>query len=201
MAYCQQCGSALGMQAKFCGSCGASIESRAGSMATATPPFHAPPVPPAYDPSDEVLFIGQNADYYRNKWKASEHGSGLSWNWMSFILGLSWMAYRKMWLYAIIVLAGIMLLGFIEYLLNVPEAFSWLTTFAIWLAFGLFGNHAYQKHVREKVRLIVATNPPDRVAAELSRQGGTNLWGAVAFTVGLVFVIILEMLFYEALYY
>lgn len=199
MAYCQRCGAALVPQANFCGGCGSPS---AQAVSPAVGISHAPevgPPPQAFDA--EALFVGKNAGFYRLRWSVPGQGATPSWNWAAFFLGLSWMAYRKMWRYATIVLGVTMLITFGEYLFDVSDEFAWFTTLIMVLAFGAYGNHAYQLHVREKVRSIMATVPPERVAAELARQGGTTVGGAIAFTVAVVVLSILEILVYEAIFY
>lgn len=203
MAFCPQCGSALAMGAQFCAGCGAALAALASpagpapAMAVA-PPF--PPSPPMDDPM--VAFVGNNFDFYQRKWAIADKSAGKqSWNWAAFFLGLGWMAYRKMYLYSAIYIGGILLLTLMEYVLGLSEKMSLVMSFAIAVAVGFHGNHLYQLHAREKVRAIVSTVVPDRVGAELARQGGTNVGIGIASILVLFVVLFVEILVLEFIFY
>ncbi len=50
------------------------------------------------------LFVGNNYEYYKNKWRDKpERQSFSSWNWPAFLFPVYWLAYRKMYLEAFFV--------------------------------------------------------------------------------------------------
>jgi len=58
---------------------------------------------------DEILnFAQKNANYYLLKWRVMEiTQSRISWNWASCLFGVFWLVYRKMYFYALAVMAFI----------------------------------------------------------------------------------------------
>ncbi|MCL2773663.1 MAG: DUF2628 domain-containing protein [Oscillospiraceae bacterium] len=90
-------------------------------------------------------FVGENSKYYKRKWGDSENFNG-GWNWAALFLGISWLAYRKM--YRIAVIAFL-----IPVTINIILIFSpfhatiksGIWTEAIGLIFAIWGNGIYRK--------------------------------------------------------
>lgn len=136
-----------------------------------------------------TTFVGKNADYYQNKWLKSKNGGSMGFNPAAFFLGVMWLIYRKMYLYALIV-AGLLILDMvIESYYPLPAAFGQALTWAIAGIFGSLGNAWYKTHTDKKIAVITATFPPDQVSAELARQGGVN--PAAAWGIGITLVVVI----------
>lgn len=143
-------------------------------------------------------FVGKNYAYYQRKWAfVKTPGALKGFNVAAFFLGVIWLVYRKMYLYAAIFVGILLLDGIVEYYFPLPEAIGKGLTWAIAAVFGLLGNSWYKAHADKKVNEITATYPPEQVGAELAKQGGVNLAGAWAFglaVIGLVGVVVWAIL-------
>jgi uncharacterized protein YecT (DUF1311 family) len=138
------------------------------------------------------LFIGKNHEYFKRKWKIAEGKKDKqSWNWAALILGFSWMAYRKMYLYSFTFIGAVLIEQLCEYAFSFPDKISNAINIAIAIAFGKFGNYLYMQHVEKKVKEICALNSPDHVNQELAKQGGTNIGAAFGFVAAFVAIEIL----------
>ena len=127
------------------------------------------------------MFVGKNYAFYQKKWaNAAAENSSMSWNWAAFFLGIIWLVYRKMYLYAAIVVGLLVLDVVIESHFPLPEAFGKAVNWAIAALFGWMGNTWYKTHVDKKIKEISATSSPEQVNAELIKQGGINLPAAWA---------------------
>ena len=141
------------------------------------------------------LFIGNNKEYYLTKWQRAEEGSRkYSWNWAAFFLGIGWMAYRKMYKNAWLVLLGLTLLRACEIGFQLPDNRMLVVWSALPFAWGLWANYMYKQHVDRKVEQILATTPSaDAARLQLVCDGHTNAWAGV----GLFFLLGLLMSFME----
>lgn len=153
--------------------------------------------PPEADASLEPYiraFVGEKYAFYARHWGDMQRKNSLqSWNWAAFLLGVLWMAYRKMYAYSALVIGGVVLEGMVEEALGLPEALTTAINIAIAVTLGLHGNYLYKLHVEKKTREIVALHSKREWAmAEVTRQGGTNAWAALGFL--LLFVLILAVL-------
>lgn len=62
-------------------------------------------------------FLGQNADYYIPKFrKFSNEGFSVTWNWSAFFFEFVWVAYRKMYLWALAVWILLLFFGNLPFL-------------------------------------------------------------------------------------
>lgn len=201
MRFCHACGAALPASAAFCPSCGA----RPAQAPDDVPSFGDAPAINVFgagtaadaETLKQQLFIGRNYDFYAAKWAiANAKHSPTSWNWAAFFLGVGWMAYRKMYKFSFIFIALLCAETIAEYMFKVPAGISAAVNLGVAMTFGLLGNSWYQQHVRQKVDAISRTLPPQLVATELGRQGGTHVggallmllaWFAIIFAVVLVF--------------
>jgi hypothetical protein len=119
-------------------------------------------------------FVGKNADYYLNKWKLmAASGSKVSWNWAAFCFEVLWMAYRKMYLYALTV----MLLSFVPV---IGSIFSLI----FWIGIGIFGNYLYGKFTYRKLSVLRSAFTDDELfKQEVIKSGGTSILGVFLFII------------------
>jgi hypothetical protein len=136
--------------------------------------------------SDAVqTFVGKNYEYYQRKWQL-ELGAINGINVAVFYLGVVWMVYRKMYMYAVIVVALLILDGVLETNFPFPEVIGKALTWGVYSIFGILGNMMYKSHVDKKMKEISASFPPEQVNEQLAKQGGVNLAGAWVLGVGLL---------------
>lgn len=128
------------------------------------------------------IFIGPNHAFYLRSWGLEGTG-GHAWNWPAFLAGPSWLLYRKMYVYACAWLAFVVVEAMIESRLEISIVLSYAISIAINTVIGFVGNALYRKHFESAVRTISPGRDPASLRAELVRQGGTNLAGAILLTV------------------
>ncbi|MHC4153172.1 MAG: DUF2628 domain-containing protein [Planctomycetota bacterium] len=128
-------------------------------------------------------FIGDNASKYLRKFgKFYADGRdkfAFTWHWPAFLVMIIWMAYRKLYGWAIVVF----FLSFIPFL-----------GFLLWVIFGLTGNYLYYKHAKKKILKLKATqtfSDSDQMSVALRKIGGVN-FGAMVIGIG---VTLLQILF------
>ena len=127
-------------------------------------------------------FIGDNASKYLQKFSKfyadGRDKFAITWHWPAFFFTLIWMAYRKLygWAIAVFFLSFIPLLGFL-----------------LWVVFGLTGNYLYYKHTKKNILEFKATqtlSDPNLIPHALSLIGGVN-FGAMVIAIGLLLLQIL----------
>jgi hypothetical protein len=128
--------------------------------------------------NDLALFVGENSDYYLRKWYIiANTGRYASWNWAAFLVPWVWLAYRKMY-----VLAALLLL--IQTMGDIVLADFYTVLWLVCaLVCGLFGNYVYYlKASRRVMRAQALTFNPNMKTLQLLRQGGTTWWGMIIMT-------------------
>jgi len=169
---CGKCGAPAMADSAFCRACGAPL----AASGTAADPF--------------ALFVGQNYARYQSRWAACDkRGSTYSWNWAAFLFGLFWLAYRKMYLNAGILLGIACLESAATYLFHLPDAAANAMNLALGIVIGMQGNHWYRNHVTKGIADLTATVRPDQLDAALAREGGTNVGAALLAAAVLIAVI------------
>jgi len=133
------------------------------------------------------LFIGTNHAFYLRSW-GIEGSGGHAWNWPAFLLGPSWLLYRKMYGYAFAWLAFVVVESLFESRFDVSIVVSYGISIAINVMIACIGNALYRKHFERAVRTISPGRDPASLRIELARQGGTSLAGAIVLTVLFVLV-------------
>jgi len=172
MVCCGNCGAPALPDSAFCRGCGTALST----------------TPPALDPL--ATFVGPNYATYQRKWEACDRRSSTySWNWPAFLFGLFWMAYRKMYVNAGILLGIACLESVATYLFHLADAVANAMNLALAVVIGLQGNHWYRKHVTKRIADITPKVPVDRLQATLAAAGGTNAGAAIIAFVLLVAVI------------
>lgn len=188
MAFCSRCGTQITEDAAFCVACGMVAPSSIKSQPT--PP--SVQIASAKDDEASKIFVAKNYEYFLRKWEIGDQNkSKQSWNWAAFLLGFSWMAYRKMYLYSWIVIGVVIVEILCEYAFGFPDNLSKAINLAILATIGWQGNSWYKIHVEKKVKEITAMNTPEQAKIELVRQGGTSIGAAIGFVVALLAIIIL----------
>lgn len=91
-----------------------------------------------------------------------------------------------MYLYAAIFLGIIAADIAIEMFYPLPESIGSALNASIAVMFGLMGNHWYKTHAKKKIDQISVSFPPEKVPAELVKQGGTSLAAALIASVVLL---------------
>lgn len=174
MALCSKCGKELAIATSLCEGCRTATNNTL--VITQNPSVS--------DAENLKLFIGKNYGYFFKKWAiAEERKSKLSWNWAAFLLGFSWMAYRKMYRYSWLFIGLLVVETLCEYILSVPESMSRALNVSIAATFGSQGNAWYKLHVEKKVKEIAAMNSPEKAKVKLEEQGGTSIGAAIGFAV------------------
>jgi hypothetical protein len=129
-----------------------------------------------------AAFIGDNTEKYRTKFKKfyadGRDKFAFTWHWPAFLFTLIWLAYRKLygWAIAVFFLSFIPLLGFL-----------------LWVVLGLTGNYLYYKHAKKKILKFKATqtiSDPSQIQVALRKIGGVN-FGAMVIAIGLLLLLIL----------
>ena len=186
MRVCPSCSAEISPTVAACPSCGqrlAPLDVAAGAI-----PAHGAMAPADRSPPDVLdeegalrAYVGRNADYYLDRWKASEvRKFRLSWNWAAFLGGLLWMVYRKMCTFAAIYFAVAMALSVLIERLHVSLTFKAVCNLAVVVFVGLNANEWYRQHVQRRVEAIVRSSSSTRRRQMLASSGGTNLLGALA---------------------
>lgn len=132
------------------------------------------------------IFVGDNYYYYKNKWEnQNPDRSFSSWNWMAFFFPYYWMAFRKMYLYAFIILIA-SLLSYI-----IP-----LGGIVIHIIAGIYANSWYYKKCTTAVKKASLYNN-DEAIAFLKKQGGTS---GLSLVISIVSIILLITILFTGFY-
>lgn len=151
-----------------------------------------------------VHFIGDNAGKYIPKFRQfSVNGVDKfvpTWHWPACFFSYIWIAYRKMyrWAIAAFVLEGLFsfvyfnLLGFLAGLLNpylgeILPVLLWLPLKLLGIVsplilFGITGNYLYYKHAKDKIIECMGKLPSsdtEEFVFALQKTGGVNFWAAI----------------------
>lgn len=145
-------------------------------------------VPPAEEKCDEFGYtekghlseklksiVQDKTYYYDTKISALNRSGGkVSWNWAAFMFPLYWFAYRKMYLYSLIVagvMVGITMLGWIPGMFGF--ILKWLLNIAFCVCSGIFANAIYKYHI-ENVYMEGSGMDADSQWIFFHKRGGTS---------------------------
>jgi len=145
------------------------------------------------------LFVGENYPYYARNWRRMEEEKRQPfWNWAAFFLGVGWMGYRKMYRYAAIFTAIILIELILEYVFKLEAGFRQVVNIANAVVVGNQANRWYLGHVETKLRELAA--PAGEIDyQQLARAGGTSVgtgfgvFGAVMVAAMLVVLILASL--------
>lgn len=184
MKICTYCGhttdDSLGQTACFgCGrelpeqSASGEIESR---DAVPVNPLGQQLPPPFPTPAEE--FVGARADYYVESWNRidASGNAGATFNWAAFFLTGYWMAYRKMYGWALAVLVGRQIVRWLLSTPGLPKLAAAGISTTICLLCGFYGNALYKKYVSARLAEIPVAMPEHRRREWIRSRGGTDPW-------------------------
>lgn len=130
------------------------------------------------------LYFGKKADYYFDIVTELDSGKRVVFNLFSFLFGLFWMLYRKLYLPLLIVVILIFLESMIEQTIlisinasPVTEAVVEKISLFIWVSLlGFFGNTMYINQANRKITKILALNLTiEETDRKIKKAGGTTL--------------------------
>ncbi len=139
---------------------------------------------------DFLNFIGAKADKYLTKFRKF-HVDGrdkfaFTWHWPAFFFGMLWMAYRKLYGWALVVF----LLSLVPFL-----------NILLWPVWGLTGNYLYYKHTRKKILNLKTTqtfSDSTQREAALQKIGGVNVWAVIVVAVlGIALQVLVQLKFVQ----
>jgi hypothetical protein len=144
-------------------------------------------------------YFNEETDYYVEKLMRFQNGQKYSFNFWAGFLGIIWLAYRKMYREAGIILVVILLAGFL--LRSVLSSFNpaslsnsriadTILSIVYFIIIGITGNYLYLSKVNKIVNDYISSNQIEIIGCnhidELSHKGGTNLFAA-----GVCFVLLI----------
>ena len=147
---------------------------------------------------DLQAFIQTRSYYYVPKWEALDPTLGRitpgTFNWAACLLTVFWMAYRRMYLYVVVWVAGLFVFyALLDFLFTAPtSAINGMNIAMMWV-FGRYGSSLYRKHVERKIGQIKTTLTPEYWPQALKDKGGTSFWAPIP-------LIILHLLMLYGLY-
>lgn len=126
--------------------------------------------------SEKLKSIVQDKTYYYDSKISALNRSGkrVSWNWAAFMFPLYWFAYRKMYLYSLIVagiMVGITMIGWIPGMFGI--ILSLLLNIAFNVCSGIFANAIYKYHI-ENVYMEGSSMDADSQWIFFHKRGGTS---------------------------
>jgi hypothetical protein len=145
-------------------------------------------------------FVGKNAEYYKEKWKAhpnSQYFKG--WNGIAFVFFLEWAAYRRMYKEALLAFLGILIFGIFFSLIPIgTDFFGELCGQAIKLFLSFFANGLYR---RKALRMVnISLNMPENIRMDyLAKKGGVNITGVIVCVILEIAPVFLPGLLYRIL--
>ena len=139
-------------------------------------------------------FVGPRNHYYLKRWAPALWGSGKmsGFNIGAFFFAGIWLAYRKMYGAATVLLVIILVESILEEWLfirlgfnEVPSGITSLVGISVMVILGALGDRWYLSHTRKVVAKVRAEVGEDshRLLSTLSRRGGTSIGAALAFVV------------------
>lgn len=193
--FCPKCGKSNDDAATFCVDCGSALPLPVGNIPKSRT---AAGTTASLEEYYKAVIGPKNQGYYLDRFSRFDRDgkAGASWNWPSFFVTFYWLAYRKMWLNALLyfifpyfyfVLLGIVagvthasgLLIFMGYALYFA---------AIFILMPMYANALYYKYCKNKIPTVNASpHDTQRKLGELSGKGGTS---NVAFIIIFVFIFV-----------
>jgi uncharacterized membrane protein YkgB len=118
-------------------------------------------------------FIGDNAEKYLPKFRKfninGENNAAATWHWPAFFFGFLWMAYRRMYAWALVALFFESLARYLAfYIIQHPIA----AEVFIRIVFGIIGNFLYYKYSKKRILELKSQKP----IYALEKEGGVNRW-------------------------
>jgi tetratricopeptide (TPR) repeat protein len=137
---------------------------------------------PAVPTKEELqAFIQARSYYYIPKWELFDptlkRVAPGTFNWAACLFSVFWMAYRRMYLFVIILIAvEAICYSIVEFAFGLPTSVMNGVCVAIMFILGRYGNSIYKKHVERKIRQIKTNMAPEYWPQAFRDSGGTSLW-------------------------
>ena len=140
-------------------------------------------------------FVQVHTEYYRKKWqdmrqRCNDDDSKMlytpSFNLGAFFLSLTWLLYRRMYLYGAyciacyFVMAIIIAIISIKLNISLPDPQNLFLGLSVYL--GFFSNGLYFHHMKKMVAKVEKENPND-IQKNLKKIGGVSIMGIFAFAI------------------
>lgn len=206
--FCVNCGQQLSDEAKFCTTCGRPVNPLGptpGETAThssmspsETSNSHTRSVDesiPSTEITDQELsaVVGSRADYYLRKWSLIDPEKPLvkgTWNWPAFFFTIFWFLYRKMYLYAIV----LVIVDLVAVLLSYRGSVMGIIVSVL---SGRMANGLYFMFAKNRIRKIKSTHPNrEKQLSTIASQGGTSVpsWiiGAIVYVAVAIGIMLLK---------
>ena len=148
-------------------------------------------------------YFQKNSDYYIDQMESYKERGRYSFSVAAFFLGIFWMAYRKMYLYILIIIGIIYAETFIEELLfnlniisgNTYEIIDKLSMLVWGFVIGAISNRLYISKSQKTIQKILEENSKeDQVNDLISRKGGTSWIAPILLLIVLVSFVLLSLL-------
>lgn len=163
---CPSCKNDASQGDAFCPKCGAAL-----AQGQHQPPPPPPPPPPGGQgerrslPQDLAAYVGFKAEFYMpsfQKFHETEDRFAATWNWPAFFFSFWWLLYRKMYLWAGVCFALVMLASFGGLLFMI--------------ACGLLGNWLYYRHAKGQIIEAQRMYKPGEISQAIAQRGGVHGW-------------------------
>lgn len=135
---------------------------------------------------DEIAsFVGKNSYYYLRKWSEMEKkGSPVSTNWEAFISFFYWAAARKMYQYAGVTIAILLVMAFIDLWFGLNKYLIRGGIVVTMIVYGVFGNYMYKQHTTREIKRLKSKRLAQPQYEDALRQtGGTSVKGVIITTI------------------
>ncbi len=145
-----------------CPQCGVLIDKIAAGTPNPAPALGSPSSPE----EDWAHFVVRNKEKYLRwfrQFRQNDDRFVLTWNWATFFLGIWWLLYRKLYLWALVSLV----VSFIPYL-----------NLLFHLALSGAANYLYYQHARKRIQTVRDDTSGSRLGAALSQAGGVSMVAA-----------------------
>lgn len=221
--FCSRCGHPL--HATDWHSAGAPVPPPVGEYTHYNTPFGSAEV---YSSSERIgsasaselaAVVGNNTQYYIQRFRRIESGGGGGWNWPAFLLGPFWLFYRKQYALGALYFAVLMISNISFAILYAPVQFAQseaamesamekvmsapmfvpililsLLFFALKVLLGIRGNLFYMRHCEKKIS-TAKEKIPDVSTGELASAGGVSVgMGVLSYVVSSLIIEIVTIL-------
>ena len=176
---CRNCGSWQDDSARFCEDCGSNLSEMHAPVAVepVVEPVEAEVVgvvrnydSPAADAREvRERLVGTKQEYYLPRFEKMENLNSMTgWNWAAFLFGTSWMLYRKMYVFGIVMCI----------VNNIVAALDiGILNLIVWVGIGVLGNFLYMKDINNRTEKAMNMQPDER-ELYIQKNSGTG-WAAV----------------------
>lgn len=131
-------------------------------------------------------YVDEKQSVYEKKFAKIDEGK-ISWNWCAFLVPGAWLLYRKMYKYFIVLLCVSLAISSLELLVSghASEIISYITSIAIGVCGGLFGDKLYYSRIK---KLVAADD--ESAASEEQRTESVQKYGGVSPTSVVVLIMV-----------